>query len=72
MTRRHTLARFVAVLAGAYAALMLIVDRLIEFSVAAGIFAASSGAAALFAYNRRTDDERLTLTRGIHDDSDAD
>ena len=72
MIRRHTAVRFVAVLAGAYAALMLLVDRLIEFGIAAAICAASSGAAALFTHNGRTDDEASSLTRGVHDDRDAD
>lgn len=53
MTRLHTAALFVAVLAGAYAALMLINDRLTDFGVAAAICAASSVAAALFAYAGR-------------------
>lgn len=50
MTRLRTAALFVAVVAGAYAALMLIIDRLIDFGVAAAICAAASVTAALIAY----------------------
>jgi hypothetical protein len=41
------------VLAGAYAALTLINDQLIEFGIAAAICAAASFAAALIAYASR-------------------
>ena len=54
MTRLRIASLFVAVLAGDYAALMLIDGQLIDFGVAAAICAASSVAAGLIAY---TDDE---------------
>src|SRR4051794_39773030 len=50
MTRLRIAALFVAVVAGDYAALMLIDGQLIDFGVAAAICAASSVAAALIAY----------------------
>jgi hypothetical protein len=50
MNRLHIASRFVAVVTGAYAALMLIDGQLIDFGVAAAICAASSVAAGLIAY----------------------
>jgi hypothetical protein len=50
MTRFRIASRFVAVVAGAYAALMLIDCRLIDFGVAVAICAAASVAAGLTAY----------------------
>jgi hypothetical protein len=50
MTRLRIAALFVAVVAGDYAALMLIDGQLIDFGVAAAICAASSVAAGLIAY----------------------
>jgi hypothetical protein len=50
MTRLRIPALFVAVLAGDYAALMLIDGQLIDFGVAAAICAGSSVAAGLIAY----------------------
>jgi hypothetical protein len=54
MTRLRMAALFVAVVAGDCAALMLVVDQLIDFGVAAAICAGSSVAAGLIAY---VDDE---------------
>ena len=54
MTRLRIASLFVAVVAGDYAALMLIDGQLIDFGVAAAICAASSVAAGLIAY---VDDE---------------
>jgi hypothetical protein len=50
MTRLRSASLFVAVVAGDYAALMLIDDQLIDFGVAAAICAGSSVAAGLIAY----------------------
>ena len=50
MTRLRIACLFVAVVAGDYAALMLIDGQLIDFGVAAAICAGSSVAAALIAY----------------------
>ncbi len=50
MTRLRIASLFVAVVAGAYAALMLIDCQLIDFGVAAAICAGSSVAAGLIAY----------------------
>src|SRR4051812_27676910 len=50
MTRLRIASQFVAVVAGACAALMLIDGQLIDFGVAAAICAASSVAAGLIAY----------------------
>ena len=50
MTRLRIASLFVAVVAGDYAALMLIDGQLIDFGVAAAICAASSVAAGLIAY----------------------
>ena len=50
MTRLRIAALFVAVVAGDYAALMLIDGQLIDFGVAAAICAGSSVAAGLIAY----------------------
>ena len=54
MTRLRIASLFVAVVAGDYAALMLIDGQLIHFGVAAAICAGSSVAAGLIAY---ADDE---------------
>jgi hypothetical protein len=54
MTRLRIASLFVAVVAGDYAALMLIEGQLIDFAVAAAICAGSSVAASLIAY---ADDE---------------
>jgi hypothetical protein len=54
MTRLRIASLFVAVVAGDYAALMLIEGQLIDFGVAAAICAGSSVAAGLIAY---ADDE---------------
>jgi len=53
---------FVAVLAGDYAALMLIDGQLIDFGVAAALCAGSSVAAGLIAYARRR--RRKAVARG--------
>ncbi len=53
---------FVAVVAGDYAALMLIDDQLIQFGVAAAISAGSSVAAGLIAYADRR--RRKAVARG--------
>jgi hypothetical protein len=53
VTPLRSVALFVAVIAGAYAALTLLNDQLIEFGVAAAICAAASGKAALIAYASR-------------------
>jgi hypothetical protein len=50
MTRLRIASQYVAVVAGAYAALMLIDGQLIDFGVAAAICAGSSVAAGLTAY----------------------
>ena len=50
MTRLRIACLFVAVVAGAYAALMLIDCQLVDFGVAAAICAGSSVAAGLIAY----------------------
>jgi hypothetical protein len=62
MTRLRIAALFVAVVAGAYAALMLIDGQLIDFGVTAAICAGSSVAAGLIAYAGRR--RRKTVTRG--------
>ena len=54
---------FVAVVAGDYAALMLIDGQLIDFGVAAAIGAGSSVAAALIAYAGRQRRTAVTLRR---------
>ena len=57
MNRLHIASRYVAVVTGAYAALMLIDGQLVDFGVAAAICAGSSVAAGLIAYagtRRRT------------------
>jgi hypothetical protein len=53
VTPLRSAALFVAVLAGAYAALTLINDQLVEFAIAAAICAAASVASALIAYASR-------------------
>jgi hypothetical protein len=53
MTRLRIAFLFVAVLAGAYAALILIAGQLVHFGVAAAVCAGSSVAAGLIAYAGR-------------------
>jgi hypothetical protein len=62
MTRLRIASLFVAVVAGAYAALMLIACQLIDFGVAAAICAGSSAAAGLIAYAGRR--RRKAVARG--------
>jgi hypothetical protein len=62
MTRLRIASLFVAVLAGDYAALMLINGQLIDFGVTAAICAASSVAAGLIAYADRR--RRKAVARG--------
>ena len=62
MTRLRIAALFVAVVAGDYAALMLIDGQLIDFGVAAAICAGSSVAAGLIAYADRR--RRKAVGRG--------
>jgi hypothetical protein len=62
VTRLRIAALFVAVVAGDYAALMLIDGQLIHFGVAAAICAGSSVAAGLIAYTGRR--RRKAVTRG--------
>ena len=62
MTRLRIASLFVAVVAGAYAALMLIDCQLIDFGVAAAICAGSSVAAWLIAYAGRR--RRKVMARG--------
>jgi hypothetical protein len=62
MTRLRIASLFVAVVAGDYAALMLIDCRLIDFGVTAAIGAGSSVAAGLIAYADRR--RRKTVARG--------
>ena len=62
MTRLRIAALFVAVVAGDYAALMLIDGQLIDFGVAAAICAGSSVAAGLIAYAGRR--RRKAVARG--------
>jgi hypothetical protein len=62
MTRLRMTALFVAVVAGDYAALMLIDGQLIDFGVAAAICAGSSVAAGLVAY---ADDEDARRQREL-------
>jgi hypothetical protein len=59
MTRLRIASLFVAVVAGDYAALMLIDGQLIDFGVAAAICAGSSVAAGLIAYADDEDARRL-------------
>ena len=58
MTRLRIASLFVAVVAGDYAALMLIDGQLIDFGVAAAICAGSSVAAGLIAYADDEDSRR--------------
>ena len=62
MTRLRIASLFVAVVAGDYAALMLIDGQLIDFGVTAAICAESFGAAGLIAYADRR--RRTALGRG--------
>jgi hypothetical protein len=62
MTRLRIASLFVAVVAGDYAALMLIDGQLIDFGVTAAICAGSFGAAGLIAYADRR--RRTALARG--------
>ena len=62
MTRLRIATLFVAVVAGDYAALMLIDGQLIDFGVAAAICAGSSVAAGLIAYAGRR--RRKAVARG--------
>ena len=62
MTRLRIASLFVAVVAGDYAALMLIDGQLIDFGVAAAICAGSSVAAGLIAYAGRR--RRKAVARG--------
>ncbi len=62
MTRLRIASLFVAVVAGDYAALMLIDGQLIDFGVTAAICAGSSGAAGLIGYAGRR--RRKTVARG--------
>ena len=62
MTRLRIASMFVAVVAGAYAALMLIDGQLADFGVAAAICAGSSVAAGLIAYAGRR--RRKAVARG--------
>jgi hypothetical protein len=63
MTRLRIASLFVAVVAGAYAALMLIDGQLIDFGVAAAICAGSSVAAGLIAYAGRRRRKAVALGR---------
>lgn len=62
MTRLRIASLFVAVVAGAYAALMLIAGQLIHFGIAAAICAGSSVEAGLIAYAGRR--RRKAIARG--------
>jgi hypothetical protein len=62
MTRLRTASLFVAVVAGDYAALMLIDGQLTDFGVTAAICAGSSVAAGLIAYAGRR--HRKSMVRG--------
>jgi hypothetical protein len=62
VTRLRVASLFVAVMAGDYAALMLIHGRLIDFGVAAAVCAGSSVAAGLIAYAGRR--RREAVARG--------
>ena len=62
MIRLHSAFSFVAVVAGAYAVLMLINGQLIDFGVTAAICAGSAVAATLIAYGGRR--RRKAAARG--------
>jgi uncharacterized membrane protein YebE (DUF533 family) len=62
MTRLRVASLFVAVVAGAYAALVLIVGQSIHFGIAAAVGAGSSVAAGLIAYTGRR--RRKAVARG--------
>jgi hypothetical protein len=62
MTRLRMAALFVAVVAGDYAALMLIDGQLIDFGVSAAVCAGSLAAAGLIAYGGRR--RRKAVARG--------